>query len=281
MKHVPALELVAHGDMLSDEDEGLLLAFLDDFPITAIDDDGRAWRVFFATDAARTVARDALARSVWGGRLALTDLDVPDEPWAERSQASIGSRRVGNVVVTPPWLEASARRSDGSALVVVIEPSMGFGTGHHESTRLCLEALQTLDLAGRSVIDVGTGSGVLAITAALCGCAHAVAIDSDPDAIDAAHANVRLNGVSDRVELRCTDLTAASIEPADVVFANLTGALLRHETDHLTRLVVQGGRLVLSGFTEEESLAVRHEYGDLTLERESSEAGWTAFVFRT
>jgi ribosomal protein L11 methyltransferase len=281
MKHFPALELVAHSNMLSDEDEGLLLAFLDDFPVSAIDDDGRAWRVFFASDTARTIARDALARSLWGGRLGITNLDVPDEQWAERSQASLSSRRVGNVVVTPPWLEDSARENEASALVVVIEPSMGFGTGHHESTRLCLEALQTLDLVGRSVIDIGTGSGVLAITAALCGCAHAVAVDNDPDAITAARANVRLNGVSGRVELRCTDLGAASIEPADVVLANLTGALLRRETDRLTRLVVAGGRLVLSGFTEDESLAVKHEYSDLALERELSEAGWTSFVLRT
>ena len=118
-------------------------------------------------------------------------MDLPDDDWVARSQQALTAITAGPFVVAPPW-DVPATVADGQHLIV-IEPSMGFGTGHHATTRLCLRALGAVDVAGRTVVDVGTGSGVLAMAAALAGAAAVTAIDNDPDAVAAAERSAALN----------------------------------------------------------------------------------------
>ena len=292
MKRWPALDIRV-GAASGPDQAGLFAAWLDDFSPTAITeldapgDDAIAWRVFFASDEARTIAAHALAAApAWTGATA-TAIDVDDEAWAERSQASLTAIRVGRIVVTPPWDRDGAadlsREAAGEALdpvTIVIEPSMGFGTGHHESTRLCLAALQRTPLAGRSVVDVGTGSGVLAIAAAQLGAAHAIGLDDDRDALDSATANVALNAVpAGRVEMRQGNLLAEALPVADVVLGNLTGALLRRAAATLSTAIARGGVLIVSGFTEDERLAIEHAFAPLAVVHAESEHGWLALTF--
>ena len=306
MKRWPALDIrlgagseagaVAGRESQTDR-AGLFAAWLDDFSPTAISeldapgDDTLAWRVFFASDEARTIAARALAAApAWTGATAAS-IDVDDEAWAERSQASLTAIRVGRIVITPPWdlegaaalaREAAVEAPVGAAdlVTIVIEPSMGFGTGHHESTRLCLAALQRTPLGGRSVVDVGTGSGVLAIAAARLGAAHAVGLDDDRDALDSATANVALNAMpAGRVEMRQANLLAEALPVADVVLGNLTGALLRRAAATLSTAIAPGGVLIVSGFTEDERLAIEHAFAPLTIVHAESEHGWLALAF--
>jgi ribosomal protein L11 methyltransferase len=204
-------------------------------------------------------------------------IDVPDEDWAARSQASLRAIQVGKLVVAPPWdLPADV---NVRAATIVIEPSMGFGTGHHATTRLCLAALQQIDFRGRSVIDVGTGSGLLAIAARRLGAAAVLAIDDDPDAIAAAEANVALNGES-RIALEVTDLRSSPIGQFDVVVANLTGGLLIASADRLQSFAAPDGRLVLSGFMDHEEREVLGAFGTCAVETRAKEDEWICVVLR-
>ena len=303
MKRWPALDIRVGHDTAADaaggagsDRAGLFAAWLDDYAPTAITDldggdDALAWRVFFSSDEARTVAAQALAAAPqWPGASA-TAIDVDDEAWAERSQASLTAIRVGRIVVTPPWDAAGAAAlageaetesvSGGAPIVITIEPSMGFGTGHHESTRLCLAALQRTPLADRSVVDVGTGSGVLAIAAARLGARPVIAIDDDRDALDSALGNVALNGLAaGAVEARVGNVLAEALPAADVVLGNLTGALLRRAAATLLAAVAPGGSLIVSGFTADERLAVEHAFAPLTAVAAETEHGWLALTFR-
>jgi ribosomal protein L11 methyltransferase len=279
--------------------EGFLTAFLFDYSPSAMVDtsdarrDGRrAWRVFFATPEIRDKAGAALAASDWHARVEASAVDVEDEGWAERSQAELAAIEVGDMIVAPPW---DLPQGDAAAgrMLIVIEPSMGFGTGHHQTTRLCLRALQGLDLRGKRVLDLGTGSGVLAIAAAKLGAQTVLGVDDDPDAVDAARKNVTLNGLTLQavsgsasaaeaatVGIERADIKTAVTEPADVVLANLTGALLVRFAEGVVRHAAPGGLLILSGFTEDERYAVKHAFRTLELLHDDCEDGWISLTFR-
>ncbi len=241
----------------------LLQAALVDFDVEAIDESAPAgWRVFFRTAAERHRAHAALAAEF--PALTFAAADIADEDWAARSQASLKAVRVGQLIVAPPW---------DVPTVITIRPSMGFGTGHHATTRLCLAALQAVEVTGRSVIDVGTGSGVLAIAASLLGAVDVRGIDDDADAIHAAWDNLALNPAA-VVSLLVGDLRTTTLEPADIVFGNLTGGLLMASSDVIRALAAPRGRLILSGFQMHEEAALVASFAPFVVERREDEDTW-------
>ena len=233
----------------------LLSAALDDLEPLAIHeaDAGDGWRVFFRSAAARDRAADTLRASFGDRLIAILAVDIEDEEWARRSQSGLRAVRVGRLTIAPPWDTSAA---DAGTHTIVIDPSTGFGTGHHETTRLCLALLQEIDLNGRRVIDVGTGSGVLALAAARLGAAEVVGIDDDPDALRNAAENVERNGAERTLSLVQADIAAFSGAPADVVSANLTAAVLMRNATALANLVASNGTLIASGFAPDEIEAV-------------------------
>lgn len=264
----------------------LIHAEIDTFAPQAILDDesGDGWRIFFRSSAQRDDAVQALRTRLGERLLTMAAIDVPDEEWARRSQANLTAIRVGRIIVAPPWHDLAAasasdlQPADGD-LAIVIDPSTGFGTGHHETTRLCLSLLQSIELGGRRVIDAGTGSGVLAIAAAKLGAAAVVAFDEDPEALRNARENVARNDVAGVVDVREAVLSSFQIEPAGVVVANLTGAVIQKHAARLTALVEHGGTLIVSGFNPDESAEVKQSIGR-SAERQLTEGDWAAILFR-
>jgi ribosomal protein L11 methyltransferase len=244
-------------------DTELLQGFLADYPIAAVDESSEdVWRVFFHDQAARDEAITQLRARF--PALSLSAADEADEDWAARSQAGLRAIQVGRIIVAPPW---------DAPLTLVIQPSMGFGTGHHATTRLCLAALQRIDLTDRTVLDVGTGSGVLAIAASRLGSPEVTGIDDDADAIHAAWDNLALNAGA-QVTLIVGDLRSTELVPADVVLANLTGGLLIQAAPRLRDLTKANGRLVLSGFMTHEEADVRSAFTAFAVDQRAEEDGW-------
>jgi ribosomal protein L11 methyltransferase len=158
---------------------------------------------------------------------------------------------------------------------------MGFGTGHHATTRLCLAALQNVQVEGRFVLDAGTGSGILALAARALGAAKAIGIDNDADAVQNANENLALNPSLTGVTFEVRDLAAAGFDPtADVVTANLTGALLVRTADTLLNAVSPGGLLILSGLLSGERGDVVAAFaGRAQLVDSGVEDEWVSLVF--
>ena len=230
--------------------------------------------MFFARAADRDAAQAALA-----ARFDVSAIDVPDDDWARRSQENLEPITVGRVTVVP---NPESRIPNPDA--IVIPPSMAFGTGHHATTALCLEALQAIDLTGRNVLDVGTGSGVLAIAAVRLGARRALGIDSDEDAIRTARENLALNPeAAAQVAFDVADLAATDLREGlapDVVIANLTGALLVRAAARLLTAVASGGTLILSGIQADERPEVVHAFAGTAIEWERLVDDWVALVLK-
>jgi ribosomal protein L11 methyltransferase len=270
----PALEVVWPA-CPTDLDRELLLAAVDDELPTAVEETTRGARVFFASAAARGRAAGRIASAL---PVSCTPVEVSDERWAERSQEALPPVRVGDfVIVTKPGVIPGFT----ATRLLVIRPSMGFGTGHHASTRLCLQLLQQVPLNGASVLDIGTGSGILAIAAAMLGAASVRAIDNDADAIQSAGENLALNGVDRSIALRHCDLSGLSGDsPADLVTANLTGAHLIASAPRLDALVSSVGRLLLGGLQRHEEQDVCQAFAAqrwATASR-AEEDGWVGLI---
>jgi ribosomal protein L11 methyltransferase len=229
--------------------------------------DGRVRLTADVADPASLAAR-------WNARVLEPDGDAYLDAWRAWATPQRAGRRL---VLQPSWLgRAEAGPHD---VVVLLDPGRAFGSGSHPSTRLVLAVLDEHLSGGERVLDVGCGSGVLAVAACLLGAASAVAVDVDPAAVDATTSNAEANGVGARVDASATPL--ADVPGAfDGVVANIGGQVLRDLAGDLRARVVTGGLLVLAGMLEVQAADVRAAYaGCAELERRASD-GWVALALR-
>jgi len=262
-------------------DGDFLLALVDDFNPTAAEGDGSAFTVYFSDQARRDLARDAVVRAYPNAIVATREAD--DEDWARRSQEGLQPVTVGRITIAPPSANSAGpgpKPLPPDPFTIVIAPSMGFGTGHHATTRLCVQALQELDLRGAVVVDAGTGSGVLAIAAGLLGAADVLGIDDDRDAIQSACENLERNSTATHVRFEVGDLRTAPLPKADVITANLTGALLIRIADLLVRTAKPGGSIIVSGLQAHEQDDVVRAFAKARVVWQQMEDEWAGIVFR-
>lgn len=206
---------------------------------------------------------------------------VPDVDWSEAWKGRIGAHELGGLTVTPPWL---AEGRDPSR-TIVIEPGMAFGTGEHATTRGVVRLLPKRLRAGDIVADLGAGSAVLAIAAAKLGAARVYAIELDADAIPDAEANVRRNGVADRVHVIEGDAGALLplVAPVQVILANIISSVLTELLPVIGMVLAEDGVAILSGILREERetmVGVLHAHGWTVLEEDAEDIWWSVSIAR-
>lgn len=208
----------------------------------------------------------------------------PHEEWSDTWRRGLRVRRITpRLVVAPSWEEVSP--APGERLIV-LDPGLAFGTAEHPTTRGCLRLLEGAVESGDRIADVGAGSGILSVAAALLGADDVLALEMDPWAVAAARENAAANGVDDRVrvvEERVTPERLAGLPPFDGIVANIEAGVLTALLPALAAAARPGGWIILSGILDHEAPAFRAAAGEagLVAEGEDREAGWWSGRFST
>jgi ribosomal protein L11 methyltransferase len=229
--------------------------------------DGRVLLTADVVDVARLAAR-------WGARVVEPDSDAHLDAWREWATPLRVGRRI---VLQPTWIPAVEPRPH--EVVVRVDPLRSFGSGSHPSTRLALAVLDDHVTGGERVLDVGCGSGVLAVAACRLGAAAAVAVDVEEAAVATTTANAVANGVGELVDASTTpvaDVTGAF----DVVVANIGARVLRELAPVLEPRVARGGLLALAGLLDGQAADGRAAYAGLAEVERRAADGWVTLVLR-
>jgi len=251
-----------------EERDGVLLAYFD--------------RLEGALPEFTGLVRERLAGAAGCARLDVDARWQPHEDWADLWRHGLGARRVGDrLVVSPTWAEPVLRPGDR---LLTLDPGIAFGSAEHPTTRGCLRLLIERVGPGQRVADVGTGSGILAVAAALFGASRVVAVDSDPWACAAAAENARRNGVSGAVSVVEAVVGTEFLPgeaPFDGIVANLEAGPLVRRLDGFRRGTRPGAWTILGGILEEESIGVEAAAAraGFSLEATDSEGGWWSGAF--
>ena len=201
---------------------------------------------------------------------------LEEDDWATAWRKDYGIQRIGqHIVVVPSWLEYAARAGE---TVFSIDPGMAFGTGLHPSTRLCLTALEKIPLAGRSLLDIGTGSGILAIYAAKAQAGPIVALEIDPVAVKVAEENLGINDVVNYVALRCGSLAVDGYElvegdvgdlypgPFHIIAINILAEVIAQLSPALAAHLTDDGQIIAAGIIQEREILVTTAWAEAGIE---------------
>lgn len=207
-----------------------------------------------------------------------------DEDWSKTWKAGLAPRRISDrLIVKPTWTEWSAAPGE---VVIEVDPQMAFGTGEHATTRGCLRLLDAVVRPGDRVLDVGSGSAILAIAAIRLGAGEAVAVEYDPDANINARENLEQNGVEGRIRLieaMADPILLAELGSFDVVLANILSGVIRPLLPAFLKSLSPGGRLIVSGIlgAEHQDVVEDAEAAGFRVARvDEEEEWWSALLVR-
>lgn len=210
----------------------------------------------------------------------LAERVLPETEWRDAWKKHFRPLRIGRrVVVRPTW---SADKPLECEATIWLDPGMAFGTGHHPTTRMCVEQIERTMTPGARVLDVGCGSGVLSIAAALLGASDALGIDIDPTAVEVAEENGRKNGVQSRLTFAAGSLPGPNVSPRsfDLTVANISAKVVSELASELVATLRPGGVLIASGVLVENSDRVRQALSDAgaAITDMVTEDGWVTLV---
>ncbi|MBH0201400.1 MAG: 50S ribosomal protein L11 methyltransferase [Nitrospira sp.] len=267
-------------------DAGELLSRLDDSAVQGAWEDEGVVHLYWAedqwNDEKLASVRLVLADLVQSSRaIPLSVQRVPSQDWNAAWTRSVKPLRIGRLVIRPSWEPVVLGPQD---IEIVLDPKQAFGTGHHATTRMLLEWLQKDICGGEQVLDVGTGSAILAMAAVKLGAASVIGIEIDPVAVDCAKEYVELNGLADRIEILCgtlADLAQEKRATTMLVLANLDRQTVLNLAEDLACSALRGASILVSGILVEQQAEIVDRLSSLglaCLERREEE-GWVAMKF--
>ncbi|MCF6466518.1 50S ribosomal protein L11 methyltransferase [Clostridium sp. Cult2] len=175
--------------------------------------------------------------------------EVYEKDWAEAWKKYYKPIRIGEkIVIKPTWEDYEKKESE---IIIELDPGMAFGTGTHETTMMCIEALEGYVRKGQVVLDIGCGSGILSIVAAKLGAEKVIGVDLDEMCIKVCNENIRLNGVQDSVEVRGGNLFNVISEKADIIVSNIIAEVIIDIIDQIENYLLEGGIFIASGIIVE------------------------------
>ncbi len=270
----------AIGDMLMEETGAVSVTFLDakDTPVfEPLPGETRLWgdtdvvALYEADMDTSLILQQIKASNMLAEGFAHKVEQVEDKDWEREWMDNFHPMQFGRRLwICPSWREVP----DPQAVNVMLDPGLAFGTGTHPTTALCLEWLDNLDLSGKTVIDFGCGSGILAIAAIKLGAAKVIGIDIDPQALLASKDNAARNGVEDQIEVYLPKDQPEGLV-ADVVVANILAGPLRELSPIIKGLLKPGGQLAMSGILDTQAESVAEFYrDDLELDPIAEKSEW-------
>lgn len=267
-------------------DVGELLSRLDDATVQGAWEDGGAVHLYWAetqwSEERLSTLRAALAGLAVSSReQALSVTLVPAQDWNKAWARSVKPLRIGRFIIRPSWESVTLAPHD---LEIILDPKQAFGTGHHATTRMMLEWLQQEIHEGERILDVGTGSAILAMAAVKLGAAHAIGVEIDAVAVDCAREYVEQNGLNDQIDIHCgalADLSQERRQSVDLILANLDRQTVLSLAEDLASLISGGARILVSGILLEQEAEIVERFSILGLACVSrrDEEGWVVMQF--
>lgn len=191
------------------------------------------------------------------GSLIISKDKIEDEDWANNWKKYFHTQKVSDkIVIKPSWEEYTPSDEE---LIVDLDPGMAFGTGSHETTRMCIQMMEKYIKDGDNLADIGSGSGVLAMVGALLGAGKVIAIDNDEMAVEVSKENIEKNGLSDKIEVKSGDMAKSVDEELDVIVANIIAEVIIILSRDVKRILKKNGYFISSGIIDEKSEEVLEE----------------------
>jgi len=212
------------------------------------------------------------------GTLEICKREVKQENWENEWKKYFNVQKVsGSIVIKPSWEEYTAKEGEK---IIDIDPGMAFGTGTHETTRMCINAIEKYMNKGDSLIDIGCGSGILSIAAAHLGAEKVIAVDLDKLAVKVSKENVDLNGFSNTIDVRYGDLTDVIDEKADVIVANIIADIIAKLSENIADFIKDGGYFISSGIINDKKDFVisKLKENNFDIIEENNDGEWNCIV---